>query len=142
MSDIERLFLTLKYNLDNSEVEIRQHNYRSARLKHPLFAVPRDQDFEKFLSVQSGKEMDNHTVYHIIFKEDGIAFSIMCSDLRMVIGLGVEVVSRWVRQPALVFLLRQVFFLIFIFSKLLIVQFLSELHPTLINNLQSLHLKL
>lgn len=94
MSDIERLFLTLKYNLEmsNSKVEVKQHNYRSARLKHPLFAVPRDQDFEKFLSEQSGKEMDNHTVYHIIFK-DGMAFSIMCSDLKMVVGLGVEVVS-------------------------------------------------
>ena len=73
--------------------EVRQFEYRTARIIHPLFELERDEEIEDILSKMSGKQRDNHTVYEIQYPT-GYSVAISFDDSKMIIGVGVEKINH------------------------------------------------
>ena len=88
----KRLARDIMYHIDTKEATVKQYSYRSARIRHLLLQIERNDKLEKLLSNKANKQTDNHTLYEVTFA-DGSTFAIECSDSAMRIGVGVSVAS-------------------------------------------------
>lgn len=85
----ERLLNDIKREVRKEAVSVTQYRYRTAYVTHILLEMPRDDELEELLSKKSGKRIDNHTLYQLTFS-DGENFSMLFSDRKMYLGLGVS----------------------------------------------------
>ena len=76
---------------------VTQFSYRTARVKHRLVDLDRNDDdvmkFEVFLAESASTIRDNHTTYKVTF-EDGESFAIGCTDGHIFLGIGI-IEERW-----------------------------------------------
>jgi hypothetical protein len=89
------------YSVTEKEATVKLYPYRTARVKNKFLAINMDEfdesdkwvkrDCEKFLDNLceiTGKRLDNHTVYEIVYK-DGSKYAVAYSDNNLYFGLSV-----------------------------------------------------
>lgn len=84
----DRFLLDIKHGIDKGTIKVIQYRYRTAYATHILLEMPRNDELEKILAEASGQRADNHVLYQITFS-DGKSFSMLFSDKKMLLGLGV-----------------------------------------------------